>query len=166
MTDALVFDFYRPGAIAETIGLHMAYYAPVWGFGAAFESALAQEMGAFLARFDAARDLFLTAYDPAGRLAGSITVDGDKTEGARLRWFIVSDAARGQGLGKRLMAEAVRFLDAKGYDRTYLTTFEGLDAARALYEKHGFRLVDTAVATAWSSAVRSQRFERSRTTNG
>lgn len=60
MTDGITFEGYRPGALAAVIGLHMAYYAPQWGFGAAFEAKLASDMGPFLARFDPSRDLFLT----------------------------------------------------------------------------------------------------------
>ncbi|MEW5424179.1 GNAT family N-acetyltransferase [Amorphus sp. 3PC139-8] len=161
MTAHLTFDGYRPGALAATIALHMAYYAPTWGFGAAFESALAREMGDFMARLDPARDLFLTAYDRENHLVGTITVDGENAtdDGARVRWFVVSEAARGHGLGKRLMAEAIHFLHARDYPRAYLTTFEGLDTARTLYERNGFRLVEGGAATAWSGDVRSQRFE-------
>ena len=42
----------------------------------------------------------------------------------------------------------------------WLTTFAGLDAARALYERHGFRLVSESDIDQWSGGVREQRFER------
>jgi GNAT superfamily N-acetyltransferase len=160
MTDDIVFDGYRPGAIGATLALHMAYYGPEWGFGVAFETSLAREIGEFLSRFDATRDLYLAAYDPAGTLLGTITVDGRAAdgEGARIRWFVVG--GRGRGLGKRLMERATRFLDDHGYARTYLTTFAGLDTARALYERHGFRLAAETGPDPWTGAQRTQRFER------
>jgi RimJ/RimL family protein N-acetyltransferase len=40
-----------------------------------------------------------------------------------------------------------------------LTTFAGLDAARALYERLGFRLVAEADGETWGTKVREQRFE-------
>lgn len=84
----LSFGGYRPGALAEVIRLHMAYYQREWGFGRVFEAKLAAEMGKFLARLDSQRDLFLCAYRPAGALIGSITVDAElaSSRGAHLRW--------------------------------------------------------------------------------
>ncbi|NMM45541.1 GNAT family N-acetyltransferase [Rhodospirillaceae bacterium KN72] len=161
--EKLIFDGYRPGAMAAAITLHMAYYAPQWGFGAPFESKLGREMGEFLGRYDPDRDLFLTAYRPDGTLVGTITLDGvdaDTADGVHLRWFIVSEAARGMGLGRQLMATAVEFLDRTGYDRTYLTTFAGLDAARSLYESFGFHLTKEEPTDPWSGSVGLQRFDR------
>ncbi len=162
---SLTLDGYRPGALAGVVALHVQYYAPAWGFGRPFEAKVAAELGEFLDRLDPARDLFLTAWDPEGRLVGSVTIDGlaGAGQGAHLRWFIASDAARGTGLGKRLMAEAMAFVDACGYRRTYLTTFQGLDAARSLYERHGFVLAREEAADPWSGGAGSvglQLFER------
>lgn len=119
-------------------------------------------IGAFIARFDAGRDLFLTAFDASGTLLGTITVDGADAAGAgaRLRWFVVTSEARGRGLGKQLMEGAMRFVADRGYARTYLTTFAGLDAARALYERHGFHLVSETDADPWTGTRRIQRSER------
>lgn len=152
---------YRPGALAGTIALHMDYYAREWGFGLDFETKLAREMGEFLPRMDPEKDLFLAARR-GGRLVGSITLDatGGGEKGAHLRWFIVADAARGGGLGNRLMAETVRFADARGYRKLWLTTFAGLEPARRLYEKHGFRLTAERDADQWNGGVREQLFER------
>jgi hypothetical protein len=41
-----------------------------------------------------------------------------------------------------------------------LTTFAGLGAARALYERAGFQLVDETEADQWQGGVVEQRFER------
>jgi len=163
MNGDVTIDGYRPGVLAQSIALHMTYYAPVWNFGLAFETLLAREMGEFLDRWDPNRDLFLAAYGPGGDLVGTITIDGMDADrhGAHLRWFIVSDAMRGTGLGSKLMAAAVAFLEKNGCRRCYLTTFKGLDAARALYERHGFLLTDEEDADPWSGSVGLQRFDRS-----
>ena len=163
MTDGIALHGgYRPGVIAAVIALHMDYYAPVWRFGVKFETKLAREMGEFHDRLDPARDLFLAAVNSEGAVLGSITIDGmlADTEGAHLRWFIVDQHVMGSGIGKTLMSEACRFLDEHGYSRTYLTTFRGLEAARSLYERFGFRLVDELDEDSWSGSVGVQRFER------
>jgi len=40
-----------------------------------------------------------------------------------------------------------------------LHTFAGLDAARHLYQQHGFALIDEHATTAWGPPVLEQRFE-------
>jgi len=152
---------YRPGLIAHVIAMHMSYYAPRWGFGALFESKLAQEMGEFHSRYDSGRDLFVTAVDANDEIIGSITVDGAATEaeGAHLRWFIVNETLAGRGIGSVLMESCMTFLKEKGYQRAYLTTFQGLDAARRLYERHGFVLTEERQVDPWSGDVGLQHFE-------
>ncbi len=158
-----VSEGWRAGAIGDVAGCHARYYAAAWGFGAYFEIKVASELAAFVDRYDPARDLLLTAYE-ADRFLGSIVIDGSDPElppgHGHLRWFIMSDEARGRGVGGALMARAMAFLEGAGFASCYLTTFAGLDAARRLYERHGFRLVSEQAAQSWGTEVREQRFER------
>jgi len=154
-------DGYRPGALAGIVGLHVAYYARSWNFGLPFETGVAAGLAEFLARMDRERDLFLAAY-LGEQLVGSIVIDesGGGTQGAHLRWFIVGDQARGTGLGKTLIERAMVHCDERGVENVWLTTFAGLDTARALYERHGFRIAGESEVDQWSGGVREQRFER------
>ena len=158
------FDGYRPGVLASIVGLHMRYYSRHWGFGRPFEIKVAAGLAAFLARQDLSRDLFENAFAPDGTLLGSITIDGADAEktGAQLRWLIVSDDARGHGIGRALMRRADDFIRDKGFPRTFLTTFAGLDAARRLYEDFGFSLVSEESNDPWSGTVGVQTFVRER----
>ena len=159
--DMIELDGYRPGALAGIVGLHAAYYSRAWNFGLPFETGVAAGLAEFLARMDPGRDLFLAAY-LGGQLVGSIVIDesGGGRDGAHLRWFIVGEAARGTGLGKTLLQRALAHCDARGFGSVWLTTFAGLDKARSLYERHGFRLVAESDIDQWSGGVREQRFER------
>ncbi len=148
---------YLPGAIGAIAGLHAAYYTRRHGFGAPFEAKVAAECAAFCSRFDPTRDGLWLLVD-AGRVLGSVAIDGGSAAGAHLRWFIVADELRGRGHGKRLLDAAMGFCRRAGHRGIHLATFAGLDAARALYERFGFRLVHEADGDTWGTRVREQRF--------
>ena len=152
---------WQPGLAETIVQAHAEYYAREWGFGAAFEAKVAREIAAFAARYDGARDCVFSAEDD-GQFLGSLTIDGHDLDSAgnkaHLRWFIVSDAARGQGIGRILMNEAMHFVRAKGFQSTWLTTFAGLDSARKLYEAVGFVLREQFAGQSWGREVIEQRF--------
>jgi len=151
---------YVPGSIGRIAELHGAYYYAHWGFGLFFEAKVATELSTFLSRYDEERDGFWTAV-AEGRVEGAVAIDGihAEEEGAHLRWFILSDALRGKGAGSLLIQGAIDFCRTRGYRRIYLWTFEGLNAARHLYEKSGFRLVEQHRGIQWGTEVNEQRFE-------
>lgn len=152
---------YRPGIIGRMLQMHAEYYARTVGFGAAFESGLATDMGAFFARLENETNGFWVA-EIDGRPVGTIAVDGeDLGKGiAHLRWFITAEGLQGQGIGKRLIDTALRFVDNQGMRETRLWTFRGLDAARHLYERVGFELVEEKPGQQWGSEVLEQQFSR------
>jgi len=140
---------YVPGAIGRVAELHGRYYHEHWGFGLYFESKVATELSEFLCRFNEARDGF------------SIAIDGihHDSKGAHLRWFVVAPENQGQGIGNILIREAVEFCRRKKFKRVYLWTFVGLDVARHLYEKWGFRLREQHEGNQWGKTVAEQMFE-------
>lgn len=154
---------YAPGDIGRVVALHADYYAARWGFGRAFEAKVAQELGAFLGGFREGADGFWAARLD-GVLAGSLSIQGRDADakGARLRFFITDPAYQGRGVGAKLMEAAMTFCDGAGLARVWLSTFEGLDPARRLYERHGFRLIESQRGGQWGREVQEQTFERLR----
>jgi GNAT superfamily N-acetyltransferase len=151
---------YVPGCIGRITELHGQYYHKNWDFGLFFEAKVASELGAFLKRYDESRDGIWTATIN-DRIEGAVAIDGRHApnEGAHLRWFIVSDALRGQGVGRPLLETAIAFCRQKQYGCVFLWTFEGLEAARHLYESLGFKRVYQKEGAQWGIAVNEQRFE-------
>ena len=151
---------YMPGCIGRICELHARYYSKLVGFGLPFESKVARELSEFCLRYDDQRDgLWLAICD--GQVHGSIAIDGAHAdgEGAHLRWFITSNEIRGKGAGKDLINTAMEFCKSRSYHRVYLWTFAGLNAARHLYEKSGFKLVHQQRGAQWGAEVDEQRFE-------
>ncbi len=153
---------YVPGAIGRVAELHGRYYHEHWGFDLFFESKVATELSEFLSRFNKVRDGFWCATFEE-RIVGSIAIDGIDldTRGGHLRWFMVAPESQGRGIGKILLEEAVQFCRRRGFNRIYLWTFAGLDRARHLYEKWGFKLCEEREGDQWGRRVMEQMFELS-----
>jgi GNAT superfamily N-acetyltransferase len=151
---------YIPGSIGRVAELHGTYYHAHWNFGLFFEAKVATELSAFLQRYDQNQDGLWTAM-MHDRIEGAIVIDGHqaRTNGAHLRWFIVSEALHGQGAGRQLIETALAFCREKHYDRVFLWTFKGLEAARHLYESLGFKLIQQQEGVQWGTAVSEQYFE-------
>ncbi len=150
---------YVPGALGRVAELHGKYYNEHWDFGFHFESGIARGFAEFLERYDEIRDGIWLATTK-GKVEGSIVIDGlhAETEGAQLRWFIVSEPLRGTGMGNKLLNTAIKYCRQKEYTSVYLHTFEGLDAAKHLYEKSGFQLIEQHMGRQWGTEVNEQKF--------
>lgn len=152
---------WKPSALGWIVGEHALYYGREWRLGQEFEAKVAAELGAWMLRATPGRDQLLLARDEAGFLA-SLVVDGSGpmagTSGARLRFFIAGARGAGRGLGRRLLAQGMAFVAEAGFSRAFLTTFAGLDAARALYEGAGFRLASEVTDTTWGRPLQEQTF--------
>ncbi len=160
MSEIAIREGYIPGSIGRVVQLHGSYYHENWHFGVFFEAKVATELSAFISRYNSERDGFWLAVSEKA-IEGAVAIDGADgfEQGAHLRWYIVSDAHRNRGVGKRLLNKAVGFCTEKGYHRIYLWTFDGLHAARHLYEKAGFRLAEQHDGRGWGTTVTEQRFE-------
>ena len=79
-----------------------------------------------------------------GERLGCVFLVNDEAPGvARLRLLMIEPAARGLGLGKRLVAECVAFARSAGYREIVLWTHAVLLAARGIYAAAGFQLEET-----------------------
>jgi GNAT superfamily N-acetyltransferase len=159
MTEIKIGGYY-PGVLGKITEIHAVYYYKNWGFDISFETQVGRELSAFMSKFDEARDGFWAATHD-GKFAGSIAIDGHTTpaEGARLRWFIVDPAFQNAGLGKELIFRAVEFCKQKKCPKIFLWTFEGLDAARRLYEQCHFKLSEAHDVYQWGRHIKEQKFE-------
>ena len=156
-----IVEGYVPGVIGVVSALFATYFAESHGFGLRFEAKVATELADFLEDYDSERDLQLVLKQ-GDQILGGISVDGRENSqySARLRWFILSEEARGDGWGRKLLDTALEFCRAKNYGRVYLTTVAGLEASRQLYEKYGFRLASEIEDETWGTRSLEQTWIR------
>ena len=83
---------------------------------------------------------------------------GASQDEAQLRWFLVDPSARGQGLGRRLLHEAVEFSKSQDYQSVFLWTVSALTTAAHLYHSVGFRKVEQKPGRQWGVDVVEERY--------
>jgi DNA-binding MarR family transcriptional regulator/GNAT superfamily N-acetyltransferase len=132
----------KPGDLGLVIARQAILYTEEYGWNGDYEALVARILADFHQSFDPARDAAWIA-EMDGRMAGSIfLVHGDELEVGKLRLLYVERDARGAGVGKMLVAACIDRARAVGYKRLDLWTNSILSAARGIYQRAGFVLVD------------------------
>ncbi|MGR3435082.1 MAG: GNAT family N-acetyltransferase [Shimia sp.] len=79
---------------------------------------------------------------------------------AQLRLFLLEPAARGRGLGARLLDACLSFARAAGYRRIVLWTHVEHAAACRLYARYGFARQQSAPVEAYGRPMTEVRWAR------
>ena len=148
----------RPGDIGYVTYLHGIIHARECGFDATFDAYVADGLADFIKSFRPKRDrIWLAEVD--SRIVGSIAIVGRTGLRAQLRWFLVHPKFQGQGIGRRLLKEALRFSKRQGYKSVFLWTVSKLDVARRLYLDVGFRRTNEKTHSVWGKTVTEERYD-------
>lgn len=134
---------HRVGELGWLVHRQGLLYHEQYGWNGDFEALIARIYNEYhFAPETPRRALWVAEQD--GVIAGSIfCMPSEGIEGsAQLRMLYVEPAARGQGIGKALVDQCVRFARDAGYERMRLWTHSIQEAARRLYAAAGFTIVE------------------------
>jgi GNAT superfamily N-acetyltransferase len=126
----------RPSDLAALAALDALNFHPLW-----------RNSEGALARWRATLPFFVVALveeEPVGYCTCSI-----QGEHGHLIRMAVHPAWQGQGIGTRLVAEAVQFFERAGVELITLNTQEENERAQRLYRKFGFRPMGRGAVALW-----------------
>jgi GNAT superfamily N-acetyltransferase len=132
----------RPGDLEWVVTAHGAEYDREFGWDDTFAELVAQIVADYADGHDPDREAGWIAEIADERVGCIFCVATDDPATAQLRILLVTERARGLGLGTRLVEECIRFARASGYRRLTLWTNDVLESARHVYEAAGFSLHD------------------------
>jgi DNA-binding MarR family transcriptional regulator/predicted GNAT family N-acyltransferase len=129
----------RAGDMGWITERHAVLYGREYGWGPGIEAVTARICADYLEAEDRDRQRCWIAERDGERL-GCVFMVKENEDVARLRLLMLDPAARGTGLGRRLVDESIAFARAAGYREIVLWTHQVLTAARKIYAATGFVL--------------------------
>ena len=138
--EAFTLREHRAGDMGWIVSRQGALYTEEYGWTTEYEALAAEIVAQFIRTFDSAREHCWIAERNSAPV-GAVIIVKQSDAVAKLRLLHVERAARGLGIGRRLVDECVRFSRAVGYEKITLWTQSNLLAARHLYKDAGYPCV-------------------------
>ncbi|WP_277758174.1 bifunctional helix-turn-helix transcriptional regulator/GNAT family N-acetyltransferase [Pseudomonas sp. A34-9] len=149
----------QPGDMGTVMQQQAALYTREYGWNAEFEALVAEVVAKYLRDYDPTCERCWIA-EKDGKVIGSVFIVRQDATTAKLRMLYVDASARGLGIGSRLVEECLRFARQIGYQKMTLWTTSNLTAARKIYQKAGFELVEEEAIHSFGKDLVSQTWAR------
>lgn len=150
---------FRAGDLDWIVERHRVQYVQQQGWDDSFTALVRQICADFERNFDTRREQCWIA-EMDGVPVGSVALAHSGEEGiGKLRLLLVEEAARGYGLGKRLVEECHRFARACGYRGIRLWTTNLQQEARRIYAGMGYSLVAQQAVHAFGKDMVDETWE-------
>ncbi len=157
-TRTIVLRDPQPGDLGWVVQQHGEIYAREYGWNSEFEALVAEIAAHYLRSFQPEWEKGWIAELDGERVGSVFVVRKSKTV-AQLRLLLLTPEARGLGLGLRLTDECLQFARRKGYKKMVLWTNSHLDAARSIYARRGFKLIDSKPFSGYGKELVGETWE-------
>ena len=148
LPEITIHNNFSYGDMGKVLTLHGQVYHQEYGFNHEFEAYVAEGLAEFANTCKPEKSCLWIAEKECVTI-GSIAILERENNQAQLRWFLVHPDYRGIKLGQHLFKEAIQFCQKCDYHRIFLWTLDNLDAARAIYERNSFLLVENKEHYLW-----------------
>ncbi len=138
--DPIILRQHRVGDIGWIAHRQALLYAQEYGWDETYEILAAEILAGIVKNFDANWERSWIAERDGAVIGAVFVVRGSETV-AKLRLLFVEPAARGVGLGRRLVDACIDFSRERGYRTLSLWTNDVLLPARRIYQAAGFTCV-------------------------
>jgi GNAT superfamily N-acetyltransferase len=152
----------KPGDLGWVVMAHGELYATELGWGTDFEALVCRIVADYASGPDPSREAAWIA-ETDGRRVGCVFCVRKDDQTAHLRVLLVDPLTRGEGVGRRLVAECVEFARRAGYERMMLWTNKPLVVAGRIYRETGFRLTGEETHRSFGVDLVGQTYELSLT---
>lgn len=149
---------YRPEDQHWVVEANTRHYLDVEGFSADFAAVVLAAAKYLESQRHNPRSDF-TIAEKEGRPVGCVFLAPETDVAARLRLFFVAEAARGQGVGGRMLRRLLFRARSNGVEMIRVSTFDRHQRACRLYRSLGFRVVADAPVDAFGQRMRQLDFE-------
>ncbi|MCW3465363.1 bifunctional helix-turn-helix transcriptional regulator/GNAT family N-acetyltransferase [Chitinophaga nivalis] len=148
----------QPGDIGYLVHMHGSLYGQESGFNVVFEAYVCKTFYDFVPTYNPDKDRMILAT-LNDRIIGSVAIVNTSKHQAQLRWFLIDPSCRGQGLGKKLLQQAMDFCREKNYRKVHLMTADTQTTAIALYKREGFRKTTEKRHQQWGQELCEERYD-------
>lgn len=148
----------RAGDLGHIVQRHGIIYKEEYNYGIEFESYVAGGLNEFYKQYDPSRDR-VWFCEHKEKIVGFVLLMHRPDNSSQLRYFLLEKEYRGIGLGKKLMDLLLAFHHQCGYSVCYLWTTNEQAEAAALYMRYGFKLTEEKDSSAFSKALKEQKYE-------
>uniref|UniRef100_UPI001E52F019 GNAT family N-acetyltransferase n=1 Tax=Vibrio parahaemolyticus TaxID=670 RepID=UPI001E52F019 len=154
----IITNTLTPGDLGQIVLQHGVLYSQEYGYDFTFEAYVAEPLALFAKRKNSRERIWLVKIE--NKVVGSICICELSEAVAQLRWFFLDPIARGKGLGKKLLDDALSFCTEKGYSKVILWTVAGLAASKSLYLRYDFQLIEESERELWGKVQLEQCYEK------
>ncbi len=150
-------DFLKPGDLGWILHQHGVRYAAEQSYDFSFEKEIAESIVVFIEQYKRGVSRIWVAESAAG-IIGTIALHAQGTDEAEIRWIMVLPEYQGQGIGSRLLAEAIDFGRRRQVKLIHCCNVAVNSPGIPLYERFGFTFVSEAPVLKWGKLWVSRQY--------